>query len=161
MAYRKIIGPKPTHCACGEPVCAHRIGMCSKCDNKDKYHRDPEASRTRQLLHRKKHAERVTQQKLSRYRKLKLEVFAAYGNKCMCCEEGIQEFLSIDHINNDGAEHRRSLFSGKAGSTPQLYAWLKRNGFPKENFQLLCMNCNHAKSRCGGICPHKFLVEVK
>lgn len=39
-------------------------------------------------------------------RRLKLEVLAGYGGKCICCGETHPAFLTVDHINNDGAEHR-------------------------------------------------------
>ena len=35
-----------------------------------------------------------------------------------------------------------------------MYRWLKKHGFPKEGFQLLCYNCNCAKGFFGK-CPHK------
>jgi hypothetical protein len=79
--------------------------------------------------------------------RLRTEVLNAYGNVCACCGEGEPKFLSIDHINNDGAEHRRQLAHNK------LYSWLKRQGFPKDRYQLLCMNCNFAKGLYGK-CPH-------
>ncbi len=49
-------------------------------------------------------------------RKLKQECFNAYGgNKCACCKIIKRtEFLTLDHINNDGAEERRTL-NGKRG----------------------------------------------
>lgn len=75
---------------------------------------------------------------------LKQEVFTAYGGQCACCSVAEQSFLSIDHINGyDGTGPRKSQ---------PLYRWLKKNGYPAE-FQLLCMNCNTAKSR-RGYCPH-------
>ena len=77
------------------------------------------------------------------------EVIEAYGGKCVCCGEGDRRFLSIDHIANDGAEHRQTVRAA------QLYGWLKRNGFPKDNFQLLCFNCNMGKSVNRGVCPHQ------
>jgi len=79
--------------------------------------------------------------------KLRNEVLKAYGSKCACCGEIQPEFLAVDHINNDGAEHRRTVGTG-------LYQWLRKNGFPKEVFQLLCHNCNFAKAKYG-VCPHQ------
>jgi hypothetical protein len=78
-------------------------------------------------------------------------VVDAYGGRCACCGETELRFLSIDHINNDGADHRRELKS-KGGFS--FYLWLQRQGFPKDNFQCLCMNCNFGKLRTG-ICPHQ------
>ncbi len=89
---------------------------------------------------------------------LRREVFMAYGGfRCRCCGETEEKFLSIDHINNDGAEHRRELGynsgNGKGASSKTL-KWLKDNGFPS-GFQVLCMNCNVGKARNGGVCPHQ------
>lgn len=89
--------------------------------------------------------------------KLRQDILTAYGRRCQCpgCDVTEEEFLSIDHIYDDGATHRRALSSSGddrscVGST--FYAWLRRNGFPKDRFQLLCMNCNMAKAKGG--CPH-------
>ncbi len=83
--------------------------------------------------------------------KIKDEVFAAYGGyKCACCGETHKEFLQIDHVNNDGAEHRR-----KIGGSGRLYGWLKKHGFPQEGFQVLCLNCNWAKRLYGYCRPHQ------
>lgn len=76
------------------------------------------------------------------------EAIQAYGGFCACCGETEIRFLQIDHIENNGAEHRREL------RTNRLDAWLKRNGYP-EGFQVLCANCNFAKHTNGGTCPHE------
>jgi hypothetical protein len=91
----------------------------------------------------------VAHQKKSRTL-LRAEVLREYGHACACCGESAQEFLALDHIFNDGGEHRREI--KRAGS--RTYAWLKRNGFPKDRFQLLCHNCNMAKAFYGQ-CPHQ------
>jgi hypothetical protein len=79
-------------------------------------------------------------------------VYRAYGGyKCACCGETEKLFLSIDHVNNDGAEHKRSM---KLNTGEQLHRWLIRNNFP-EGFQVLCMNCNWGKHRNNGVCPHQ------
>lgn len=83
--------------------------------------------------------------------KLRKQVIEAYGSSCVCCGEKILQFLSIDHINNDGALHRKTL------SDSMLYTWLRKNNFPKDNYQLLCMNCNFAKGKYGK-CPHNIGV---
>ena len=81
--------------------------------------------------------------------KLRIEMIAAYGGKCACCSETIPEFLTIDHINNDG--YQRRVEGEQSGAA--LYRWLKNQGYPKDNYQLLCMNCNFAKGHFGE-CPH-------
>ena len=97
------------------------------------------------------HCDYCLESERARRAKLKDEVFTAYGGYCCtCCGENNKEFLQIDHVNNDGGSHRREI--GCVGGSG-LYGWLKRNGFPP-GFQVLCANCNYAKSMYG-YCPHK------
>lgn len=77
--------------------------------------------------------------------RLKSQVLGFYGEFCACCGETYRAVLSIDHINEDGAAHRREI--GR-----NLYRWLVNNGFPS-GFQTLCRNCNWAKAYGG--CWHK------
>lgn len=74
-------------------------------------------------------------------------VLDRYGGKCMCCGESQYEFLTIDHINNDGAAHRKSVGNNA------ICLWLIRNNFP-DGFQVLCWNCNAAK-QFHSVCPHQ------
>lgn len=83
--------------------------------------------------------------------KLKLEIINEYGGACQCCGENEPRFLAIDHINGNGSEHRKEI--GIKGGY-RFYLWLKENKYPKDNFQLLCMNCNFAKGK-NGTCPHQ------
>lgn len=76
--------------------------------------------------------------KRNKYIDLKLEVFEQYGGACMGCGEANKEYLTIDHINNDGNLHRKEIGT-------QIFPWLKNNGFPKDNYQILCFNCNYLK----------------
>lgn len=73
--------------------------------------------------------------------RLRLKTIEAYGGFCVCCGEKTPEFLTIDHINNDGNVERK--IHGLSGAA--LYRFLKDSGFPKDRYQLLCMNCNFAK----------------
>jgi hypothetical protein len=90
--------------------------------------------------------------------KLRLEIIEAYGGKCACCGETIPEFLTVDHIDGRGAEHRRSMKFERGGQ--DFYKWLKKEGFPKDNYQLLCCNCNIAKGQFR-VCPHQRAAGVK
>jgi hypothetical protein len=54
---------------------------------------------------------------------------------------------NIRHINNDGAAHRKKINGHNHGGV-DMGSWLKRNNYP-EGFQVLCVNCNHAKGRIG------------
>lgn len=81
---------------------------------------------------------------------LKKIVYDYYGRECCCCHETEPLFLTLDHINNDGAEHRRTL---KGNKILALYQFLIDNDFPS-TVQVLCCNCNRGKWLNGGICPH-------
>ncbi len=78
-------------------------------------------------------------------------VYDYYGGKCACCGETQFEFLSIDHINGGGTQHR---IKEKIRGTGMI-DWLIRKGLP-EGFQVLCHNCNQAKGYYGK-CPHALL----
>lgn len=82
-------------------------------------------------------------------RALKLEVISAYGGQCACCGESHIEFLTIDHTNCDGAEHR-----ARCGKGRKVYADLRARGFPKSGYRCLCLNCNISIGFYG-YCPHK------
>jgi len=59
-------------------------------------------------------------------------------------------FLTIDHVNGDGAELRRTLKGAETGV--RLLRRLRDLGYPPE-YTILCFNCNLAKS-IRGECPH-------
>jgi len=73
-------------------------------------------------------------------RQLRLEIIKAYGGKCVQCGINNPWLLDIDHINNDSYKDKKQ---GRVRSA--LYLWLKKNGYPKDNYQLLCKNCNWLK----------------
>lgn len=73
--------------------------------------------------------------------------FAKYGRQCKYCGDSRRIFLTIDHINNDGATHRKQLRAGN-NHGHNIYAWLRLNHYP-DGFQTLCYNCNCAKSHTG------------
>ena len=91
--------------------------------------------------------------RMKRYFEVKALVFKMYGNKCNCpgCDESNTKFLTIDHVNNDGAKHK--MKSGRRLSGMPIYLWAINNDFP-DTLQLLCWNCNCGKQWNGGTCPH-------
>ena len=126
-------------------------GVCRNCQGqyrKDYYEKHKvhvlDLSRIWHTAHKERH--KIARDKY--WRKLKTMVIEAYGGCCACCGEHRSEFLSIDHVNNDGAKERRMHSRGN------FYLRLKQQGFPKDKYQLLCMNCNFAKGQFG-ICPHE------
>lgn len=104
----------------------------------------------RTLLCRARNLEKYKQKQQDYQRRVKRAALEAYGGvKCACCGEAEFLFLTIDHVNNDGATHRREI--GSAGSS--FYRWLKNNGYPP-GFQVLCYNCNCGRNANNGTCPH-------
>jgi len=102
----------------------------------------------------KKYPERIKKYKIKIRKKLKNLIFTHYSSnppKCACCGESHIDFLTLDHINGGGTEHRKLLY--KQGTT--IYLWIKKNNFPN-GFQVLCMNCNWAKGHSKNhLCPHE------
>jgi hypothetical protein len=126
---------------CDKPFIQHAPTQmrCSRgCNKKSWYAKSPE--------NRAKAAASETKRRLA----TRIETFTAYGGKCSCCGESHQEFLTIDHINGGGTKHRREI---GAGEGVRFYRWLKQQGFPQNDYQCLCMNCNHAIG-LQGYCPH-------
>lgn len=80
----------------------------------------------------------------------RMEVLLHYSSgtlQCACCHESHHQFLTIDHVNGGGRQHRE-----EAGGP--LYRHLKRNGFPSDPpMQVLCFNCNLCRGWYG-TCVH-------
>jgi len=84
-----------------------------------------------------------------RHALLKKQAFEHYGGAaCACCGESEMWFLTIDHINNNGAAHRKQI------KGLYFYRWLQKANYPK-GYQVLCWNCNLGRYFNKGICPHK------
>jgi hypothetical protein len=106
------------------------------------------------LLMRKKRQDPVFRKKCvedtKEWRKnLRYEILSHYSGeqpKCVKCGFSDIRALCLDHINNDGAAHRRSLSnnSWRGGNAVGVYVDIRRRGFP-EGYQILCHNCNRIK----------------
>ncbi len=127
-------------------------GMCADCG---KFPHEPGRQRCSQCLQKS----RGREDHKPRQQILRMEVFNHYGGAiCKCCGETMFFALSLDHIENNGAAERRMLREQGISSGIRFYSWLKRSGFP-EGYQVFCMNCNVAKYRNNGICPHEEAKE--
>jgi len=75
----------------------------------------------------------------------KIIVYQYYTDGFMKCAKcGFDsniDALTVDHINNNGNEHRKNE---NFTSPKDLYRWLIKNNFP-DGFQILCFNCNCVK----------------
>lgn len=70
---------------------------------------------------------------------------------CACCGEGTLAFLTFEHIDGGGRQHRKETGGGG------FISWLLAERRP--GIEVLCMNCNHGRRVNGGICPHDELVR--
>ena len=137
---------------------------CKKCTNivcKD-YREKKKVTETKEqrsarlayaLAYYGEHSEKLTEHGRQYRASLKLSTFRQYSKEipeCACCGENNIEFLSMDHVDGNGAEHRRNT---GCGTGDVMYRWLRRHGYPA-GFQVLCFNCNQAKGRLGQ-CPHQ------
>lgn len=130
-------------------------GICCGCGSRDPKRKPQKGRRLCNVCLKRKRAyyyrDRETRKDANKdyRRRLREEVYAHYGGFiCACCKEGNEEFLTIDHADGDGAEHRREI--GRA--TYAMLLWLKRNNYPR-GFRILCMNCNFSLGM-RGYCPH-------
>ena len=84
--------------------------------------------------------------------RLRLDALTRYGGAiCACCEEKNILFLTLDHTNNDGAQHRKTIHQVRV----DIYAWLHKEKYPPLALRVLCFNCNMGRQRNGGTCPHQ------
>lgn len=77
---------------------------------------------------------------------LKDKVFSHYGKICVKCGFDNMDALTIDHINQDGAEHRKTITGNNRSGGRRLYKWLVDNSYPG-GFRTLYQNCNTIEYR--------------
>src|ERR1700680_25084 len=75
------------------------------------------------------------------WKKARLNFYDAMGGKCECCGESDIRFLTLDHRNGDGGDHRKGGLQSQ-----QIYLLARREGYPKSKYAILCYNCNCARS---------------
>lgn len=108
---------------------------------------DPENRRRQYKLQTSEYKREQSIKGAERNKLRRKQVIEHYGNKCNCCGESIYEFLTIDHVNGGGSQHRKII------SSQALPNFIIKNNYPLD-FQVLCYNCNCGKSN-KQLCPHK------
>jgi hypothetical protein len=116
--------------------------FCSKCalERRRKYNRERMQKKLSDPIVYEKHLREVTE----RQKRLKIEVLTHYGKNgiLQCCWPDCDvvdiDCLTLDHVNNDGAERRRE-HGREMASGPVFNYFIRRNGFPS-GFQTLCAN---------------------
>ena len=106
-------------------------GKCTRCLKQDKL---PDKTYCQACLD----ASHIVSQKYRDRKKSK--VFAGYGGACVCCGNTNKRLLQLDHVNNDGAQHRKEV--------DIMLNWAYKNDCP-DSLQLLCANCHHIKTHHG------------
>ena len=153
---------------CNRPGCAEvlpesrKSKRCQKCSREaavrseekfraEKGEKDFDARRHgRAARNYKKNGHKYRDRARERRATLRAEFIHEYGGVCSCCGENTPVFLTLEHLDNDGKEHRDEV-----GHDPgQLLRDLKRRGWPKDKYTLMCFNCNRARWVLGE-CPHK------
>ena len=134
-----------TLCACGKTR-EHNHPQCREC------HTAYEKNRRNSSPEKQEAARQACRDSRD---KLRDEMFAAYGQRCACpggCDIMDKAFLTLDHVKGGGRKHARDLGVNAAGVN--IYRALRKQGWPKDGYRILCMNCNWA-IRNGGKCPHE------
>ena len=127
-----------------------RKGICAACSiiaSRVQYRKNPQARVRDSKEWRKRNLERANATQSARITRRRLAVIAGYGGKCICCGESDEVFLTVEHVNGGGRQHRKGRCSD------WLYKLILDGNFPPE-YTILCMNCNWA-TRKGKPCPHK------
>jgi len=160
----------------------HHSGICSECDGpvkagrsrcinhlklsalKTKKHTDSLKRRglciscgIRPLVN-KNHCDecrKISNEHKYRYRdKIINKVLDHYGRICSCCGETNILFLTMDHLDGNGQNHRINSDIYRT-----LYTEFQKTGNWNTRISVVCYNCNCGKWRNGGICPHKNITN--
>lgn len=75
-----------------------------------------------------------------RYGRAKDQAWKLLGSSCLECGESEVEFLTIDHVNGDGAEERARK------SRRQIFHDIAKGRVDLSRYQVLCRNCNSGKA---------------
>lgn len=128
-------------------------GLCRPCylkayKSRPGYRTPEQIEQRRQYsaMYHQKHKATRNPEITERRRELRRRVVETLGGKCACCQETTPAFLTLDHVQNDGAAVRHL-------QRHLIYRMVEAEGYPKDRYQILCWNCNAAKGMLGA-CPH-------
>lgn len=119
--------------------------LCCSCHNKQRSPESIKRNRDKHNEYRKEYRQKV-----------KATVVASYGGKCYCCGETNLDFLTIDHVNNDGAERKR-----KTSTEKTIFQHLYKREVDLDVYRVACFNCNCGRVRNNGVCPHSKAAQVE
>ena len=132
----------------------HESLRCHVCAIKHHHKNKPKRTKEEKAKYRKEYYQKH-KQKLDKYandwrEQKRLEAIESLGGCCVQCGENDPIVLDFDHINDDGAEHRR-----QTNKKNVVYLVAEESG----RFQLLCKNCNwrkeYARRKQNAVKKHK------
>jgi len=88
--------------------------------------------------YRVENAEKIRLNDRIRYKNIRQEALNILGGKCADCGEHELEFMTVDHINNDG--HLETKHHSR------IRADIVKGRSDNSRFQVLCRNCNDGKA---------------
>lgn len=101
---------------------------------------DRQYSRERMQRWRAAHPDRVRETANGTRKRLREQIFDILGRQCVECSA--TEGLAIDHINEDGGEHRRRVNRNDVAIARDVLAALRTGS---HDYQALCRSCNTKK----------------
>lgn len=125
---------------CGANPHEHKRKRCTQCLGEARQR--SAINRHGELRHNVRSSDR------KHFYKVRIRALMIYGGCCACCGENNYQFLTFDHVNNDGFTERHTNY--KSGGH---FAKSLTKGPYRFDIQILCWNCNAAKAYHGG-CPH-------
>jgi len=119
---------------CGKSRERKDISICNACNNK-------------LLNNNYRHRERYRYTVISAYTKGKM--------CCMHCGSPIYEVLEVDHIDNNGTQHREEV----GGTGTIMYRWIMANDYP-DFLQVLCSTCHRFKTTTGTLPTREKIIAA-
>jgi len=78
--------------------------------------------------------------RMSREQRIRLLLLEKFGSRCKKCGNNDYRVLQLDHVRNNRGEERK-----KFKNIRTVYRNILDGILPKEDYQLLCANCNWIK----------------
>lgn len=105
-----------------------------------------EVIRERRKKYEKANPEKIKAWSRKTNRNIRLFTIQLLGGKCVRCGNTDIRVLQVDHINGDGAKHRKEFNNKHSVLRAVILKELKSNLIEaKKRYQLLCANCNWIK----------------
>jgi hypothetical protein len=120
----------------------------------DQKHIDGRKRRKKNYIKHKEYDLKYQKDNVRKRKELVIEHYSHGTNKCMWegCDVTDMDMLTLDHIDGNGAEHRKEI--GYSGTL--YYGWLIKNNYP-DGYQVLCFNHQRKKQ----ILNHEYIKREK